>query len=58
MRGQRLGGYVLAVGLFTGITLSMLQVDRFWIGQALLAASVVTEISDGITRPVLCRRLG
>lgn len=56
LRSERIAGYVLAAGVFTGIGLAMVQVDRFWIAQALIAALVLAEITDGIIKVVLYRR--
>jgi hypothetical protein len=56
LRSERVAGYVLAVGVWAGIALAMLQADRFWIAQALIAALVVAEVTDGIVKLVLYRR--
>jgi hypothetical protein len=58
LRSERLSGYVLAVGVFTGIVLAMFEVTWFWIANALLLAWVVAEIVDGVTKVVLYRRGG
>ena len=58
LRSQRSNGYVLAVGMFSGIVLAMLNVPGFGIAQVLLAAWVLAEVSGGITRVALYRRLG
>ena len=56
LRGQQFSGYLLAVGMFSGILLSMLlQVHPFWIAQALIGAWVVAEIGGGVTKLVLYR---
>ncbi len=56
LRSERIAGYVLAAGVFAGIGLAMVQVDRFWIAQALIAALVLAEVTDGIIKVVLYRR--
>lgn len=55
LRSQRWGNHVLAVGVFTGIVLAVLQVEAFWIAQALIAAWVLSEISAGVVKLVLLR---
>jgi amino acid transporter len=56
LRSERPGGYILAVGVFAGIVLAMLETATFWIAEALLAAWVLAEVSEGVTRLVLYRR--
>jgi hypothetical protein len=56
LRSERIAGYVLAAGVFADIGLVMVQVDRFWIAQALIAALVLAEVTDGIIKVVLYRR--
>jgi len=56
LRSERIAGYVLALGVFAGIGLAMVQVDRFWIAQVLIAALVLAEITDGVSKVVLYRR--
>ena len=56
LRSERVGGYVLAVGVFAGIGLAMVRADRFWIAQALIAALVVAEITSGVIKLALYRR--
>jgi len=56
LRSERIAGYVIALGVFAGIGLAMVQVDRFWIAQVLIAALVLAEITDGIIKVVLYRR--
>ena len=56
LRSERIGGYVLAVGVFAGIGLAMVRADRFWIAQALIAALVLAEITSGVIKVVLYRR--
>jgi len=56
LRGQRIGGYVLATGTVAGLGLAMVQADTFWIAQVLLGALVIAEITEGATKLVLYRR--
>jgi hypothetical protein len=56
LRSERIGGYILAVGVFAGIGLAMVRADRFWIAQALIAALVIAEITSGVVKLVLYRR--
>ena len=56
LRSERIAGYVIALGVFAGIGLAMVQVDRFWIAQVLIAALVLAEITDGVSKVVLYRR--
>jgi len=56
LRGQRIAGYVLAVGTIAGLTLAMAEAETFWIAQALLGALVLAELTEGVTKLVLYRR--
>lgn len=56
LRGGRVGGYVLAVGAFTGIALAMAEFSPFYIAHALLLAWVLAEVTDGTRKIVLYRR--
>ena len=56
LRGERIGAYVLAVGVFVGLVLAMVESAQFWIAQALLLAWVLAEISDNVSKLVLYRR--
>jgi hypothetical protein len=56
LRGERAGGYVLAVGVFAGLVLAMAEVAPFWIANALLLAWVLAELTEGAVRMVLYRR--
>ena len=56
LRGERIGAYVLAVGVFAGLVLAMVESAQFWIAQALLFAWVLAEISDNVSKLVLYRR--
>lgn len=56
LRSERVSGYVLAVGIFAGIVLAMMEADTFWIAQALLGAWVLAEMAEGALKLVLYRR--
>lgn len=56
LRSGRLGGYVLAVGVFASIVLAMADASAFWIGQVLLGAWVLAEVARGVAALVLYRR--
>lgn len=56
LRSERIAGYVLALGVCTGIGMAMMQVDAFWIAQALIASFVAAEVLEGIVKVVLYRR--
>jgi hypothetical protein len=56
LRGTRVGAYILAVGVCAGIWLAVIQADGFWIAQTLIAALVVAQIADGVTKVTLYRR--
>jgi len=56
LKGERVGGYVLAVGVFAGLVLTMFEVPYFYIANALLAGWVLAEIITGTTKVVLYRR--
>ena len=56
LRSERIGGYILAVGVFAGITVAILEAEAFWIAQVLLAAWVLAEVSEGVAKLALYRR--
>jgi vacuolar-type H+-ATPase subunit I/STV1 len=56
LRGERVGGYVLALGVFGGLVLAMAELPPFYIADALLLAWVLAELVDGATKIVLYRR--
>lgn len=56
LRSERLSGYILAVGMFTGVVLAMLDAAAFWIAQALLAAWVIAEVTEGTSKLIQYRR--
>jgi hypothetical protein len=56
LRGERVGGYVLAVGVFGGLVLAMAELAPFYIAHALLLAWVLAELVEGATKIALYRR--
>lgn len=56
LRGERVGGYVLAVGVFLALFLAMTESSQFFIAHTLLLAWVLAEITARATRLVLYRR--
>jgi hypothetical protein len=56
LRGERAGGYVLALGVFIGIVLAMAELSAFFIAHTLLLAWVLAEMTEGATKVVLYRR--
>lgn len=56
LRGQRVAGYVLAVGSVSGLGLAMVEADAFWIAQVLLAGLGAAQIAEGLTMLALYRR--
>ena len=56
LRSERVGGYVLAVGVFFGLVLAMGEVEHFFVAQTLLLSLVLAQISDEATKVVLYRR--
>ncbi len=56
LRGDRLGGHTLAVGVFVGLVLAMAEVSPFFIAHGLLLAWVLAEITGNATKLILYRR--
>lgn len=56
LRGERIGGYVLAVGVFAGLVFAMIEVDHFYVAQTLLLSLVLAQASDEASKVVLYRR--
>lgn len=54
--GEYVGGYVLGTGAFFALALAMIEVDYFWISNAILVAMVTSELVTGGTKIVLYRR--
>ena len=55
-RGQSMGGYVLAVGVFLALCLAMVEVEWFWIANALAGMWVLAEVFSGVAQLVMFRR--
>jgi hypothetical protein len=56
LRGDRVGGYVLTVGVLAGIGVLLADVDGFWVAQVLLGGLVLSEMCKSVTMLVLYRR--
>jgi hypothetical protein len=56
LRAERVGGYVLALGVFGGLVLAMAELPPFFIAHALLLAWVLAELVEGATKIVIHRR--
>jgi hypothetical protein len=56
LRSERVACYVLAVAMFCGVTLTMVEVPHFWIAHTLMLLWVLAEIVEGISKVVLYRR--
>jgi hypothetical protein len=55
LRGERVGGWILGVGVCCGLALAMLGGHSFWIAHTLLGALVLAEIAGAATTLVLYR---
>jgi hypothetical protein len=56
LRAERLGGYVLAVGVFAAIVLAMFEFRPFYLANALMLTWVLAEITDNAVKIALYRR--
>lgn len=56
LRSERSAGYVLAVGVFAGIVLAMVDAARSGSRRALLASWVLAQVTEGVTSLLLYRR--
>jgi hypothetical protein len=56
LRSERVGGYVLAVGVFIGLVLAMAEFPQFFIAHALLLAWVLAELTDNALKVWRYRR--
>jgi hypothetical protein len=56
LRSERVGGYVLAVGVFIGLVLAMAEFPHFYIAHALLLAWVLAELTDNVLKVWRYRR--
>lgn len=56
LKGERIGGWVLAAGALGALALAMTEQPTFWIAQAILAGLVLGEIVSASSQLVLYRR--
>lgn len=56
MRGEWIGGFVLATGALLGLFLAMAEYEPFWIANALLAGLVLSEMVSGVAKLMFYRR--
>jgi len=56
VRAERIGGFVLAVGVFIGLLAAMIEMHQFFIAQFLLLALVLGQLSDEVAKVFLYRR--
>lgn len=56
LKGEGIGGYVLATGTLVGLFLAMAEYEPFWIANALLAGLVLSEIVTSASKLVYYRR--
>ncbi len=56
LKGERVGGWVLAVGALGALGLAMTDQATFWIAQAILAGLVLGEMASSTSQLVLYRR--
>lgn len=54
--GEYVGGYVLAVGAVIAMGMAMLEMDSFWVANAILAGLVLSELVSAGVKIVLYRR--
>lgn len=54
--GEYVGGYVLGAWALVGMVLAMLEVEHFWIANAILAGLVLSEVVSGVTKIFFYRR--
>ena len=54
--GEYVGGFVLGAGALGAMALAMIEVEQFWIANAILLALVLSEIVTNITKAILYRR--
>lgn len=58
LRGERVGGFVLGVGTFAGLSLVMFGGQSFWIAHILLCGLALAEMTSATATLVLYRRGG
>ena len=56
LKGERIGGWVLAAGALGALALAMTEQSTFWIAQAILAGLVFGEIASASSQLALYRR--
>lgn len=56
--GEYVGGFVLGTGVLLALGLTVVEADHFWIGNTILAALVLSELTSLGTRIVLYRSGG
>ena len=56
LRGEKIGGLVLGIGVFGGLVLAMFGGHSFWIAHTLLGSLVLAEIAAAATMLILYRR--
>ena len=57
LKGERVGGIVLALGTLSGLFLAMAEFPAFWIAHALLAGLVLAELISGAVKLISYRRM-
>ena len=56
IRGEYLGGFVVSVAALVGIGLAFMELDHFWIANALLLGLVIAEVITDCTKLYFYRR--
>jgi len=56
LRGEYVGGLVLAAGVLVALAMAMVEYQYFWIAQTLLAALVLAEMTSGVVKVLHYRR--
>lgn len=56
LKGERVGGWVLAAGALGALALAMTDQATFWIAQTILAGLVLGEIASSTSQLVMYRR--
>jgi hypothetical protein len=56
MRGDQVGGYMLAVGALFALGMVMVEVEYFWIANTLLAGLVLSQIGKAALMVIVYRR--
>ena len=58
LKGARVGGIVLACGVFFALCLAVLTTGNFWFSHVLLGFWVLAQLAEYLTQLVLYRRAG